>query len=82
MSAPAVYNPGGLTLMIDDFCVENATACSLTGSKLLQKIKAIAKIRGASQILLVCAAHNEPKRQHLKAMELAIASEWRVGEIA
>ena len=43
MAAPEVYNPGGLTLMIDDFCVADQVEWHSIGSKLVQEIKAIAK---------------------------------------
>ncbi|WP_207760981.1 GNAT family N-acetyltransferase [Holospora curviuscula] len=81
MPAPEVYNPGGLTLMIDDFCVANEAEWHSIGSKLVQKIKAIAKLRGAAQVLIVCGSHDGPKCHFLKKMGLTVASEWYVGSI-
>jgi GNAT superfamily N-acetyltransferase len=81
MPAPEVYNPGGLTLMIDDFCVADESEWHSIGSKLVQKIKAIAKLRGAAQVLIVCGAHDGPKCHFLKKMGLTVASEWYVGSI-
>ena len=43
MSGPEVYNPGGLTLMIDDFCVADEAEWHSIGSKLVREIKKIAK---------------------------------------
>ncbi len=81
MQAPEVYNPGGLTLMIDDFCVADEAEWNSIGSKLVQEIKAIAKTKGAVQVLVVCGAHDEPKRRFLKNIGLTVASEWYVGSI-
>lgn len=82
MPAPEVYNPGGLTLMIDDFCIADETEWHAIGSKLVQEIKTIAKTKGAAQVLVVCGAHDEPKRKFLRNQNLSIASEWFVGDIA
>jgi hypothetical protein len=81
ISAPEVYDPGGLTLMIDDFCMNNTSDWSSAGQKLVTEIKELAKKKGAAQILVVCGAHDQPKRSFLKSMGLNIASEWYVGEI-
>ena len=81
MPAPEVYNPGGLTLMIDDFCVEDETGWKSAGCKLIQEIKIISKMKDAAQILIVCGAHDEPKRRFLKSIGLTVASEWYVGGI-
>ena len=81
ISAPEVYDLGGLTLMIDDFCVEAEANWSAVGGALLKEIKKMAKARGARQILVVCGAHDEPKRTFLKSIGLSVASEWYVGAI-
>lgn len=78
---PEVYNPGGLTLMIDDFCVESALDWSQIGKKLIDESKKLAKIKGATQILVVCGAHDEPKSSFLKNIDLSVASEWYVGNV-
>jgi hypothetical protein len=72
--APEVYHPGGLTLMIDDCCVEDEAQWHLIGCKLIQEIKKISKIKGAAQILVVCGAHDEAKRSFLKSIGLTVAS--------
>ena len=81
MSAPEVYNPSRLTLMIDDFSVTDESEWYSIGFKLVQEIEVIAKKKGAAQILVVCGAHDEPKRRFLKNMGLVVASEWYVGII-
>jgi GNAT superfamily N-acetyltransferase len=77
--APEVYDPGGLTLMIDDFCVENAEWDSI-GKPLLHALQQQAKQQGAVQTLVVCGHHDEPKREFLKREGLIVASEWYVEE--
>jgi len=81
VAAPEVYNPGGLTLMIDDFCVTDESDWPTIGVKLINEIKLIAKAKGAAQIIVVSGAHDEPKRNFLKSCKLSIASEWYVGGI-
>jgi predicted acetyltransferase len=79
--APEVYNPGGLTLMIDDFCVESSSQWKEVGGALLVDLKQWAKARNAVQTLIVCGAHDEAKRAFLKDIGLHVASEWHVGGI-
>ncbi|MDF3047207.1 MAG: acetyltransferase [Candidatus Midichloriaceae bacterium] len=81
MPAPEVYNPGGLTLMIDDFCVESENLWQSVGAELIEAVKAAAGSKGATQILVVCGAHDHPKRKFLNGQNLSIASEWFVGGI-
>ncbi|MBX9977707.1 MAG: GNAT family N-acetyltransferase, partial [Alphaproteobacteria bacterium] len=79
MNAPEVYDPGGLTIMIDDFCVRDPSQWVTIGRELLARIKEIAKDKCAVQIVIVCGAHDEHKRHFLKQDDLTIASEWYVG---
>lgn len=81
MPAPEVYNPGGLTLMIDDFCVDDEAKWHSIGSKLIQEIKTRTKTKEVAQILVACGAHDEPKRRFLKSMGLTVASECYVGSV-
>ena len=75
--APEVYNPGGMTMMIDDFCVKDPKLWSITGAELVDVLRNASK--DVAQLLIVCGAHDEPKRQFLKEIGLSIASEWYVG---
>jgi chloramphenicol 3-O-phosphotransferase len=81
MPAPEVYNPGGLSLMIDDFCVQSENLWQSVGHALIEETKVAAKAKGATQILVVCGAHDLPKRKFLSGQNLSIASEWFVGGI-
>lgn len=81
MLAPAVYNPGGLTLMIDDYCVAEISLWMTVGEQLISEIKELARKKNAVQVLVTCGAHDEPKRQFLRCFELTLASEWYVGSI-
>lgn len=81
MPAPEVYNPGGLTLMIDDFCVQSENLWQSVGHELIEETKAAARAKGATQILVVCGAHDHPKRKFLSEQNLSLASEWFVGGI-
>jgi len=81
MPAPEVYNPGGLTLMIDDFCVQSENLWQSVGAGLIEAIKIPSKAKGAMQILVVCGTHDHPKRKFLSEQNLSIASEWFVGGV-
>jgi hypothetical protein len=81
MQAPEVYNPGGLTLMIDDFCVKAPALWYDVGTILIDEMKALAKPKGAAQILVVCGAHDKPKAEFLNELGLNVASEWYVSSI-
>lgn len=81
IEAPEVYDPGGLTTMIDDFCVVKPDLWEAVGRELILVIKKLSKDKGARQIVVVCGVHDELKRQFLKNIPLTVASEWYVGNI-
>ena len=74
-SAPEVYAPGGQTLMIDDFCVNNRDWHHV-GVALLNQIKAQARQKNVAQIVVVCGSHDRNKRSFLQKYGLSSASEW------
>jgi hypothetical protein len=78
VEAPAVYDPGGLTCLVDDFCVAGPVLWATTGQALLRHTLAAARARGAAQVVVVCGHLDEPKRAMLQEEELTIASEWYV----
>lgn len=79
--APPVYNPGGLTCLIDDFCCASADAWSTVGVPLLEHVYAEARQRGAAQAVIVCGHLDQPKRQILFSSGATIASEWFVHDL-
>ena len=81
IKSPEVYDPGGLTLMIDDFCVQHEHEWDISGMMLIDKIKYLARTKGATQILVVCGDHDKEKKRFLEKIDLTIASNWYVREI-
>ena len=79
MKAPEVYDPGGLTLMIDDFCVKNSDLWQTIGYRLLLQLKQVAKQKGAIQVVAVCGNNDAPKVNFLEKSGLKVASKWFVG---
>ena len=77
--APAVYAPGGETLLVDDFVVEPGDAWGEFGPALLERIWADGRSGGAAQMVVVCGHRDDDKRQMLRRTGLSIASEWWVG---
>ncbi len=78
VAAPEVYNPGGMTMMIDDFCVNDHSLWSSVGAKLIDALRGASK--EVAQLLVVCGAHDQDKRKFLKEIGLSVASEWYVGK--
>ncbi len=81
VKAPEVYAPGGLTIMIDDFCVKSEEDWQVVGSELMNAIKNIAKEKNASQFLVVSGAHDKSKCDFLENFGLNNTSKWYVGNI-
>jgi predicted acetyltransferase len=80
--APEVYNLGGLTLMVDDFCVMMPSLWSEIGSALLTALKKAGQPQGAVQLLVVCGHHDTPKRAFLTYAGLTVASQWFISSLA
>ncbi|HEU5198510.1 MAG TPA: hypothetical protein VFU32_02670 [Ktedonobacterales bacterium] len=80
--APPVYNPGGLTCLIDDFCVASPDEWNTVGIPLLEHIYAEARQRGAAQAVVVCGHLDQPKREMLFSAGATIASEWFVQDLS
>ena len=81
VKAPEVYNPGGLTLMIDDFCVKSEIDWQSVGLELMNAISLIAKEKGAAQFYVVSGAHDNAKCDFLEKFGLSNAAKWFVGSI-
>jgi hypothetical protein len=75
ISPPQVYD-AGLTLMIDDFCVETPELWNSVGVELFSEICALAKLKNAKQILAVCGDHDLEKSAFLKKLNLSVVSNW------
>jgi hypothetical protein len=80
--APAVYEPGGLTCLIDDFAVGSADTWESLGLVLLREVSRAAGARGAVQVVVVAGRHDDPKRRALQAAGLVAATEWWIGAIS
>lgn len=80
VQAPEVYD-SGLTLMIDDFCVEDASAWPSVGHALLAELTLRGKAEGAVQRVVVSGSHDEAKCQFLKQAGLSVASLWYAGAL-
>jgi GNAT superfamily N-acetyltransferase len=74
--APAVYDPGGLTCLVDDFMVADASQWGTLGRDLLHSAQQWAEPRGAVQMVVVCGPHDQPKRGLLLGFGLSVVSEW------
>lgn len=74
--APPVYEPGGLTALVDDFTVEIPRLWPVVGRSLLDAAIGEAEPRGAVQTVVVCGAHDQPKREMLVDAGHFVASEW------
>ena len=75
LKAPEVYDPGGSTLIIDDFCVRDDSWREV-GDGLLAEISARARDKGAVQSVVVCGAHDASKKAFLTDAGMRVASYW------
>lgn len=78
---PPVYNPGGLTCLVDDFVVNESDSWETVSTDLLHQVRNAALSRGAAQVVVVCGHLDEPKRKALEESSLTIASEWWVAPL-
>lgn len=78
VTAPPVYNPGGLVCIVDDFAVADPTGWDSVGAALLAAMEQEAKARGAVLSVVVCAQRDRAKREALQRAGLTVASEWHV----
>ena len=79
--APPVYDPGGKTCNIDDFCVAGDSDWEQLGKALLDEAMREMKARGAVQTVVVCGHLDATKRAMLAEEGFTIASEWYVRDI-
>ncbi len=79
--APEVYDPGGVTLVIDDFCIASPSCWNSIGSPLFLELEKQGKEKGAVQTITVCGAHDSGKRLFLEKMGCTVYSHWYGKEI-
>ena len=76
--APPVYDPGGLTCLVDDFGVKNTEDWIEIGEQLLNYLSPLAKEKGCNQMVIICPQLHLGKRSLLSSLEFSVASEWWV----
>lgn len=74
--APPIYDPGGLTCVVDDFVVEDSATWNTTGARLLGELTELVRAQGVSQLIVVAGHKDGPKRDMLRARSYSLASEW------
>jgi hypothetical protein len=79
--APEVYDPGGLTIIIDDFCVLRENMWPTVGVCLIHEIKRQAKDKSTTQVVVVSGDHDKSKCNFLEKLGLTVASKWYVGGV-
>ncbi|HET7266116.1 MAG TPA: hypothetical protein VFL28_15745 [bacterium] len=79
---PAVYDPGGLTCVVDDFFVGAPTLWNSVGMALLYTMAREAKRRGAVQVAITCARKDMRKRSMLVAHKYDVTAEWFVRDLS
>lgn len=74
--APPVFDPGGDTYLIDDFCVLEPHHWLTIGEALLSHVSTLIHEHGGTQIVVVCADRDLAKTEMLRRSDLTIASNW------
>jgi hypothetical protein len=73
---PPVYAPGGVTMLVDDFCVAEPSLWSTAGRALLDTLSRLGASAGWRQLIVVGAEADAAKSELLRSMDLRIASNW------
>jgi hypothetical protein len=76
MQAPPVFDPGGLTILIDDFTVADENEWNSIGVALLGYVKKEGKVRGAVGVVTICARGDDLKHRWLEVIGTRVVSEW------
>lgn len=74
--APPVFDPGGPTALIDDFCVASPDLWPTTGAALLDEARRRLREAGFAQIVVVMADRDTEKNAFIRATDLSLASTW------
>jgi len=75
-AAPPVYDPGGKSIMIDDFAVSEGDAGDEAALALLDAALSEGRGRGAVQVIIVAAAKDERAAKWFRARNLHVFSTW------
>jgi hypothetical protein len=76
ITAPPVLDPGGQTVLIDDFRVADPQSWESVGTSLFDTVESEARKRSAVGIVSICAHKDDLKRRFLSRLGLRIVSEW------
>jgi GNAT superfamily N-acetyltransferase len=74
--SPPVFDPGGDTWLIDDFCVAEPHLWLAVGEALLSHATTLIHEHGGVQIVVVSADRDLAKTEMLRRSDLSIASNW------
>jgi len=74
--APPVFDPGGDTYLIDDFCVLEPRLWLTLGEALLSHVSTLIHEHGGAQIVVVSVDRDLGKAEMLRRSGLTIASSW------
>jgi hypothetical protein len=75
-ATPPVFEPGGETYLVDDFCVLEPHHWLTVGEALLSHASTLIHEAGAAQIVVVGADRDLAKTEMLRRSDLTIASNW------
>jgi GNAT superfamily N-acetyltransferase len=73
---PPVFDPGGDTWLIDDFCVREPHLWLSIGEALLSHASTLIHEHGGAQIVVVSPDRDLAKAEMLRRSDLTIASNW------
>lgn len=73
---PPVFDPGGDTYLIDDFCVLEPRLWLTLGEALLSHVSTLIHEHGGAQIVVIAVDRDLGKAEMLRRSGLTIASNW------
>ena len=75
-AAPPVFDPGGDSWLVDDFCVVEPRLWLTIGEALLSHVSTLIHEHGGVQIVVASADRDLAKTEMLRRSDLTIASNW------
>jgi len=76
VKAPPVYDPGGHTILVDDFCVASPELWPTAGSLLLDALRARGRQRQWRQMIIAAPAADRAELELLRRHELTHTTSW------
>ena len=73
---PPVYDPGGATVLIHDFCVAEPSLWPAVNCRLVEHARQVGREASWRHVAVVCGQADVPQSDLLRSTDLSLASTW------